>query len=90
MAKVQGPKSMTAALSPTQPRGDEIMKTGMTLMNAGCSTKEMLSIISTAVNESRDMTVEETHRLVKLATAVHCHALELERVALGIPAPKRG
>lgn len=66
------------------------MKTGMTLLNAGSAADGLLNIIATAVDEERDMTPEESHKVVKLATALHCHALELERVALGIPAPKRG
>lgn len=66
------------------------MKAGMTLMNAGVAAQESLTIIARAIERAQDLTPEQAHQVVKHATLLHCHALELERVALGIPDPKRG
>lgn len=66
------------------------MKTGMTLLNAAGAAQEALNIVETVVDAERDMTAQEAHQMVRYAVRLHCQALELERVAMGIPEPKRG
>lgn len=66
------------------------MKTGMTLLNAGVAAQEALNIIGKAVDKARDLTPAEAHEVVRYSVKLHCQALELERMAMGIPAPKRG
>jgi len=66
------------------------MKTGMNLLEAAGAAQEVLNIVETAVDAERDMTLAEAHQLVRYAVRLQCQAYELERVAMGIPKPKRG
>lgn len=66
------------------------MTTGMTLLEAAGAAQEALNLIETAVDAERDLTQAETHQLVRTAVRLQCQAYELERVAMGIPKPKRG
>ena len=59
-------------------------------MNAGVAAQEALNIIAKAIADGRDLTPAEAHGIVRCGTSLHCQAFELERMALGIPEPKRG
>jgi hypothetical protein len=66
------------------------MTTGMTLLEAAGAAQEALDLIAAVLQVGRDFTPAEAHQLVRTAVRLQCHAYELERVAMGIPKPKRG
>lgn len=66
------------------------MKQGMKLLDAAVAGSAALEWIESAVEEARDLTPLEAATLLQQATLLQCHALEIQRIALGIPEPKRG
>jgi hypothetical protein len=66
------------------------MTTAMKLLNAAAAAQEALNLIDAAIDAARDLTPDEAHAVVRYASDLHCHAFELQRIALRIPPPKRG
>ena len=66
------------------------MKQGLKLLDAAVAGSAALEWIEGAVEEARDLTPLEAAELLRLTTQLQCHALEIQRIALGIPKPKRG
>lgn len=65
-------------------------KMGMAMLELGSAACAVSVMTERAWNEERDLTREEAARLREHAGKMLCAALEVERVALGIPAPKHG
>ena len=65
-------------------------KMGMAMLELGSAACAVSVMTERAWNEERDLTREEAARLREHAGKMLCAALEVERVALGIPAPKNG
>lgn len=66
-----------------------MMKMGMKMLDAGNTCCAVKVLIQRALHDGpRDLTREEAAQLRELAVGLLCAALEMERIALGIPAPR--
>jgi len=66
------------------------MNQGMHLMDLGSSAIAVTILVEKAVGTPRDLTREEAAILVRHTLTMQCAALEIERMALGIPEKARG
>ena len=64
------------------------VKQGYALLEAGTATARAMALITLAVEAPRDLTREEAAHLREHGGQLLCAALEIERIAMGIEAPR--
>jgi hypothetical protein len=66
------------------------MKQALALVAAASAVDRTRKLVGPALETAQELTIDQAHALVGEALKLQCAALEVERIALGIPAPKRG
>ena len=66
------------------------MTSALAQIAARAAIERAAGLVLPALDRGDELTLAETKRLVEEATKLHCAALQLERIALGLPAPRRG
>jgi hypothetical protein len=66
------------------------MKQALALLAAASAVDRSRKLVAPALETAQELTIDQAHALVAEALKLQCAALEVERIALGIPAPLRG